>query len=357
MKSKRSKIQPDVDAMIPDLINVFRRYMKLGGPIDSLQTREFRSVVDSVKKIDQVLLHGAPEDFYTREIVASYLLYHFPLHYQQGFSLISELPTTPQRVLEIGSGSAPFAFAALKLGASEVFAIDQNEEALRLGSEFIGRQGYPITMRRWSYPNSIPLDGKFDLIILPYCLTELTETEEEREAFILKCMDKLDENGFLMIVEPTEQERNTQFLKMRDSLVSKGIPVQAPCIWKGECPALRSKSPCYAQREYEKPYLMKEIQRGADIFLNSLKMSYLILRKPQASWPNLGPQKYYRVVSPPIESYPGKRYYLCGSDGKQVLDLRTDRKYNVPRGSVITIGGESEYTQILAPGKPLFEVP
>lgn len=356
MKSKRNTVKPDVEALMPDLIHAFRKFMNLPGPRDVLQTREFRTTVAAVEKIENALLNGADADFYTREIVANYLLYHFPLHYQEGFSLISELPTVPKRVLEIGSGSAPFAFAALKLGAEEAFALDRNDNALKLGSEIIGRQGYPISMRRWNYPNPLPVEGTFDLIILPYCLTEMTKSAAEQETFIQKCQQKLTDNGYLMIVEPSETTRNLEFLRLRDSLVAQGAIVQAPCVWKGECPALRSKSPCFAQREYEKPYLMKEIQRGAEIFLNSLKMSYLILRNTKSNWPKLGTQSYYRVVSPPIDAYPGKRYYLCGTDGKRTLDLREDRKYTVARGSLITLGGTTEYTQVLAPGKPLFEV-
>lgn len=342
---------------MPDLIHAFRKFMNLPGPPDVLQTREFRATATAVQKIENALINGIDADFYTREIVASYLLYHFPLHYQEGFSLINELPILPKRVLEIGSGSAPFAFAALKLGAEEVYAVDRNENALKLGGDVIARQGYPISMRRWSYPNPLPVEGTFDLIILPYCLTEFTKSASEQEAFIQKCEKRLTDNGYLMIVEPSETARNLEFLRLRDSLVQQGSIIQAPCVWKGECPALRSKSPCFAQREYEKPYLMKELQRGAEIFLNSLKMSYLILRNKKSSWPDVGPQAYFRVVSPPIDAYPGKRYYLCGTDGKRTLDLREDRKYTVPRGSLITLGGDSEYTQVLAPGKPLRENP
>ena len=163
-----------------------------------------------------------------------------------------------------------------------------------------------------------------------------------------------------MIVDRSETESNTEILKIRDHFVSRGIAVQAPCVWKGLCPALASKSPCYAQREFDKPHFMKELQRGAGIFLNSLKMSYLILRSPKAEWPrpDLYNQPYYRVVSPPIESYQGKRYYLCGKEGKEKLDLRIDEKsYTLQRGSLISLESNSKYTHVLAPGKPISDIP
>jgi len=46
-------------------------------------------------------------------------------------------------------------------------------------------------------------------------------------------------------------------------------------------------------------------------------MTYLIVRSPHAEWPKLSPLPLYRVISPPIESHLGKRFYLCGTDGKK----------------------------------------
>jgi hypothetical protein len=80
-----------------------------------------------------------------------------------------------------------------------------------------------------------------------------------------------------------------------------------------------ANTPCYAQREMEKPYLIKELQRAAQINLSSLKMSYIIFRHPQAAWPETGEKRLYRVISPPFDSYQGTRYYLCGIDGKKNL--------------------------------------
>jgi hypothetical protein len=112
-------------------------------------------------------------------------------------------------------------------------------------------------------------------------------------------------------------------LQLRENLVKQGIPVQAPCVWHGECPALKTpNSPCYAQREFEKPYLVREIQRAASINLGSLKMSYLILRQPEAGWPSLPAYPVHRVISPPVDSFHGKRFYLCGTQGKKSLGSR-----------------------------------
>ncbi len=109
---------------------------------------------------------------------------------------------------------------------------------------------------------------------------------------------------------------------------------------------MQTKNPCYAQRDFEKPYLVKEIQRAAQINLGSLKMSYLILRHPESGWPILPDRPLYRIISPPVESYLGKRYHLCGTEGKKDLgsnlkELSSEsRAFDfLKRGELISIEG------------------
>lgn len=329
MKRKRAP-NPDLDVIMPLLIGAWRRLRKESGPFDVLQTREFRSVVSAVKTLQEGLetkktLVG--QDYFSnQETLGAYLLYYWVVHYLQGLSLLGELPITPRRVLDVCSGPASMAFAALRLEASEVFATDRNEAALQLGAEICGRYGMPLNIRKWDCLSApIPITGSFDLIIVGHCLEELFPTsasnwQEKQHQFITYLLSRLTPQGFLLITESSQLDVNRRVLQLRDQLVSQGVPVQAPCVWRGSCPALQTKdSPCYAQREFEKPHLIKEIQRAASINLGSLKMSYIIFRSPKAGWPQLTDQKLYRIISPPVESHHGKRYYLCGTDGKKNL--------------------------------------
>jgi SAM-dependent methyltransferase len=329
MKRKKAPA-PDLDNIIPVLIGVWRRFNKETGPGDLLQTREFRRTVEAIKVLQQgfdgeMSLIG--QDYFSKpELLGAYLLYHWMIHYQEGLSLIGELPNSPKRVLDVCSGPAPFAFAALRHGAHEVIAADRNETALHLGAEVCGRYGMPLAVRKWDcLKQPLPVEGKFDLIILGHALSELFPENQKSSAehqynFIRSLLQKLTPNGYLLLVDSSFKEANKRLLLLRDRLVKENIPVQAPCVWRGECPALQTpNSPCYAQRELEKPYLLKELQRGAEINLSSLKMSYIIFRNPEAGWPKLPERDLYRVISPPIESFQGKRYYLCGTDGKKNL--------------------------------------
>lgn len=328
MKSKRTPTS-DIQEVMLLLINAWRRLNKEAGPADVLQTREFRGVVNCVIELQKGLETGKTlikEDYFDRtDLLGAYLLYQWVLHYLQGMSLLGELPSVPKRVLDVCSGPAAFSFAALRHGAKEVFAVDRNTKAMELGAEVCGRFGYPLNIRRWDcLKGTLPVEGKFDLIILGYCLEELfPETSkgwnERQNAFIHMLLKKLTPNGNLLVVDSSLFDVNRRILQLRDDLVKSHIPVQAPCVWRGECPALAAKSPCYAQREFEKPYLVKEIQRAAEIKLSSLKMTYLIFKSPDSKWPTLPDRAMYRVISPPVEAYQGERYYLCGTPGKRIL--------------------------------------
>lgn len=353
MKSHR--LPPvDLETIIPLLISVWRRFHKLSGPADVLQTREFRSVVEAVKKLQHGLETGDSligEDYFSQpDLLGAYLLYYWVLRYQQGLSLINELPHAPQRVLDLGSGPGAFSFAALRHGAREVVALDRNPTALKLASEVCGRYGFPLTIRTHSLQRfPYPVEGKFDLIIVGYCLEELfpasqKEWNQRQREWIGGLRNYLTEEGSLLFVESSLAHSNRRLLVLRDQLVQEGYPVQAPCVWKGACPALESKSVCYAQRDLDKPYLIGQIQRAAQINLNSLKMSYLILRNPEAGWPSLPDHPLYRVISPPVDTHAGKRFHLCGTDGKR--DLGSHFKEQAPearafdylkRGELISI--------------------
>lgn len=343
MKSTRSPAL-DLETIQPLLINLWRRFHKEAGPGDRLQTREFRRVVEVLKqfqhkepknnKIESKKndskkndSKSAPQEYFAdREFLAAYLLYPWVLHYQEAMSLLGELPKTPKRVLDVCSGPAPFAFAALRHGANEVFATDRNVAALELGAEVCGRYGMPLTIRRWDcLKDPMPIDGDFDLITLGHSLGDLfptttTNWQEKQSHLIHYLLGRLKPTGFLLLVESSFPEDNRRLLEIRDQLVAKEISIQAPCIWQGECPALKTpNSPCYAQREMAKPFLLKEIQRASDINLSSLKMTYLLIRSPKAARLPPAEAKLYRVISPPVETYQGKRYYLCGTDGKKAL--------------------------------------
>lgn len=364
MKTKKTP-EHSLEEIMPILLGAWRRLHKEAGPSDKLQTREFRRVVASVKTLQEGLETGnklVGQDYFSdKDLLGAYLLYQWVVHYQQGLSILGEIPCEPRRVLDLCSGPGAFSLAALKQGASDVTATDRNRAALQLGAEICGRSGYALNVRQWDcLKQTLPLEGHFDLIILGHCLQELfpssgSHWQNKQMEFLSRLIERLTPQGHLVIVDNSFMDANRRILHLRDKMVEKGIPVQAPCIWRGECPALQTQnSPCYAQREFYKPYLVKEIQRSAAINLGSLKMSYIIFRNPVAGWPSLPDKNHYRIISPPVESMQGTRYYVCGTDGKKNIGTRLNlipkeaKAFEfLKRGELISIENADEHQNSL----------
>lgn len=339
-KNQRRKKHPvvDGDELTRHAIVTFRRISKLSGPGDRLQTREFRTACEAIRNIDtwiETALGNSPENTtkehlelldtrYSRHAIMNYLLYFWPLHVYEAISLISELPISPEKVLDIASGAGSYAMGALLHGASEVTLFDQSELFLEAAGDLIGRWGYPIKVQRGLWPKKPLPEGPFDLVIIGHAIYEMSNGSYDIALNLVEnALSRLSEKGYLLITTSSEEKVNRWFLELRDKIREKGYEIQAPCIWQGMCPAKKHQSsPCYAQRKWEKPYLLKEIQRGSGIFLNSLKMSYLIIRSPKMAKRSLTTTPLYRVISPPIDMLGEKRYFLCGTEGKKHIGCR-----------------------------------
>ncbi|MFN4175269.1 MAG: small ribosomal subunit Rsm22 family protein, partial [Parachlamydiaceae bacterium] len=278
------------------------------GPLDKLQTREFRKIIAELAAFDPKLA----DPFYP------YLLYSNFIHLQEALSVVSEIPTEVNSVLDVGSGLGAFALGAMMKGAKQATLLDSNPRLLDYGAELIGKMGYPVKTLKWICPAPLPKE-KYDLILFGHSLFHLTDNPFE---WIEKGLKQLNPNGYLIIVDSSQENINRKVLRLRDEIVKAGHPIQAPCVYRGPCVALEAKVPCYAQRELYKPHMIAEIQRAAKINQNSLKMSYLIVNN--TSWPTVESDPFYRVISPPIDGYQGKLYYLCGKGGKKTLSSRLD---------------------------------
>lgn len=316
MKKRPPVVEPLWDELFALLLDSWRTLHKLpGGPLDRLQTREFQNFIAAFQSYQET------KDVSTVQGMGAYLLYDWPLQYAEAISLLRELPSPPQRVLELGTIGAPFSLAANQYGATEVFAIGPHERLLRIGASIIGKMGYTFAQRVTDCRaiRSLPITGKWDLIILPYFLFAHFSSADEMVSYISQVADLLTSEGKILIVESSQTATNRTFLGLRDKIALSPLPIIAPCLWKGSCPALKhGSSPCFAQRKFAKPFFIHTVQKACQITQNSLKMSYLLLGSPQSTAPLL-PNNLYRVVSPPVETYKGERFFLCGVQGRKTL--------------------------------------
>ena len=165
--------------------------------------------------------------------------------------------------------------------------------------------------------------GPFDLIVLSNVLNELylgsAEALGKRTALIGRIMDHLlAPDGSCILIEPALRETSRDLLAVRDGLVDAGRTVYSPCLVQGHCPALANpKDWCHEDRAWDPPEHIREIDRRIGLRKDSLKFSYVVLRKDGRTLADACGADAYRVVSEPLVSKGKHEHYLCGQQGRK----------------------------------------
>src|SRR5262244_706050 len=172
---------------MPRLLSVLRRSRRLpGGPPDRLTPRELREVARAVGQLSQGLtrerpLAGSP---YMDDpaLLGAYLLFFWPVSYAQARQVLGELPR-PGSVLDLASGPAPVAFAALDAGAREATIADRSPAALAAAKELAREAGEALGIRRIDLalgkPGTHEVGGPFDLVAIGHGLNEVYSAQPD----------------------------------------------------------------------------------------------------------------------------------------------------------------------------------
>lgn len=256
------------------------------------------------------------------QLLGAYLLLYWPRSYAQAASVLREVGAVGGRVLDVGSGPAPLAFAAVDAGATRALAIDRSAPALAVARALAEGADAPVETARWDPTRPLP-DGPFDLVLAGHLLNELHSGDiAARVALVETMLARLRPTGFVVLVEPALRETSRALLSLRDRLVAAGATVRAPCLYRGNCPALvRPSDWCHAERAWTPPPLVDELARAARLHRDALKMSYLVLQAPGAPWPRLAEGRLFRIVSEPLPRKGQLRYVGCGPEGRHPLVL------------------------------------
>jgi SAM-dependent methyltransferase len=345
----------DLERWIPRLIAVWRQTRRKGdGPETRLTPQEVKEVGAGVKQLSLGLtrerqLAGA-RYMDDPKLLGAYLLFYWPVSYAQARQALGELPSRPRQVLDLGSGPGPLAFAALDAGAKEVTAADRSKPALTLARSLAAEAGEALATREWDPTRKAPPpEGQFDLITMGHVLNELYGTGDgviaPRAALLEQLLSQVKKGGSLLVMEPALRETSRALLKVRDVLVGKGYAVRAPCMFRGNCPALVKESDwCHAERAWPMPRVVEELARAAGLHKESLKMSYLVLAPKGEAWPELPRGRLFRIVSEPLEGKGRQRYIGCGPEGRVGLAMqekhrteKNERFFKLHRGDVISV--------------------
>jgi ribosomal protein RSM22 (predicted rRNA methylase) len=314
-------------------------------------------------------------------LLGAYLLFYWPISYLQARGTISELPRRPRSVLDLGSGPAPVAFAALDAGASEVVAADRSARALAAARTLAADAGEPLATREWNPTRGRPLaelaaGKRFDLVTLGHVVNELfpgPEGDARRADLLEEAAALLAPGGSLLVVEPALRDTSRALLRVRDLLVARGYALRAPCLFRGPCPALlRDTDWCHAERPVDAPPLVAQIGKAAGLRKEAVKMSYLVLAPKGEGWAPPPAGRVFRIVSEPLPSKGRLRYMGCGPEGRLGLSLQekhvgeANRRFESllrgdvveitgaePRGDGLALGEASTVRVVAAAGRPV----
>jgi len=233
--------------------------------------------------------------------------------------------------------------------AEDLFAAEKNRLALRASL---------ITVHSVLQEALPRLTGSFDLIILSNVLNELFSREgrtlEKRLALLGEYLHHcLAEHGACIIIEPALRETSRELLQVRDGLLQQGYTIFAPCLCHGPCPALENpKDWCHEDRDWDAPDEIRELDAQTGLRKDSLKFSYVTVRKDGRTLADITEENAYRVVSERLATKGKSEYFLCGRlDRRLVVRLDKDRTpANEPFGS-LRRGDIAKFSGLIDDGK------
>ncbi len=321
----------------------------------------------------------------------AYILYYVPANLNKIHVPLRELSLHPGgifwkkrlKVLDLGSGPGTAILGIMDFFSTEAdkpllefTAVDPIEDNLRDAERLF--QSFKnntlvdtslLTIRSGiERTKSLP-EGPFDMIILSNVLSEVfqpgqeipKQVRDDREGMtgrldyrlnLLKSVinRSLAGDGSCIIIEPALRATSRELLEVRDGLLREGLHIYSPCLINDPCPALiNPKDWCHEDIPWEPPATILEIDKLTGLRKDSLKFSYLIIRKDTLSLSdisNIFVNDPFRVVSEPLISKGKIEHYLCGAGGRRLV-VRLDKdksKLNEPfsslkRGNIVSFQG------------------
>jgi ribosomal protein RSM22 (predicted rRNA methylase) len=336
------------------------------------------SLVDDVARLSRLLTkeRGNLPAAYLRDpgLRKAYLTYFLPPNLDKVGVPLREISLHPAnlleqerlQVLDLGAGPGTATLGIRQFFARnrmqmrlECTAVDQVAENLQdaqvLFKEQSGVAGVPATLftvRSGIEAIAEHSGGPFDIIVLSNVLNELYLREEDgvrkRTSLVVRILERLlAPDGSCIIIEPALRETSRDLLMVRDGIVDAGFHVYSPCLVQGYCPALvNPKDWCHEERPWDPPETIKEIDSRIGLRKDSLKFSYVVLRKDGRTLTDTCDPGSFRVVSEPLVSKGKHELYLCGREGRR-LAVRLDKDAapgneafaQLLRGDVVSVEG------------------
>jgi len=347
---------------------------------------ELHSLAADVARLSTLLTRereGLPAAYLKDEgLRKAYRTYFLPSNLPKIHKPLQELSLHPRdvfaktkiRVLDIGAGPGTASLGVLTFFSQkerkpqlEFTVVDQVAENLKMAEALFlsSRTTHALEASMKTVRSDIAglgnyLHGHFDVIILSNVMNELFARDEartEKRVNILHDILKrsLADDGSCIIIEPALRETSREMLEVRDDILEQGFHVYSPCLFSTKCPSLTNpKDWCHEDIPWDPPALVKEIDKLTGLRKDSLKFSYLVLRKDGLSLSDVCGPNSFRVVSEPLVSKGKREYYVCGG-GERKLVMRQDKDAtpgNEPYGT-LKRGDLIRFEQMIDEGKRL----
>ena len=277
----------------------------------------------------------------------AYILYFLPSNIYKIHLPLKELSLHPKKILskkllkilDLGSGPGTTILGILdffsnqkKMPSLEFTAIDSVAENLSIAKNLfkLFTENINIDASLKTFKINIEKAGTipqvtYDIIILSNILNELFYDDNKRipkrVSFLNTIIDKfLTPDGSCIIIEPALRETTRGMLDVRDNLMKNGFKIYSPCLMNQPCPALLNpKDWCHEDIPWIPPVIIKELDKLTGLRKDSLKFSYLVLRKDKLSLTDVLEKNSYRIVSEPLISKGKLEFYICGHGGRQLV--------------------------------------
>lgn len=270
----------------------------------------------------------------------------------------------PLRVLDVGAGPLTASLGvAAALGPQvdlEVTGLDGVRQALEDGAEVLRRLRpdakihlHDGNIREGRFLQR-SLRGRYDLILLANVLNEWGQGGKKKvsAAQMVEALltDHLAEGGLVLMVEPATRHGSHTLIEVREHLVAlERWRVIAPCAGAQQCPLAGSRKDwCFSDQPWIRPRHIEAMDRAIRHERATLKFSYLVLRDGEVA---ARPRPRYRVIGGPMRDGATYRRYLCGRDGRVVVQLNVE-DYAIPRellhafrGDEVEIAGQVQLAQ------------
>lgn len=301
-----SAATPGIPPLLEELILSYIREKTGKGPDDATFLSRLRQAVLAQKAVYWRENPGKKIKYGRGYDIFAYLAYHLPVYFTQFRSLLQGLANDKVLpddliLLDIGTGPGVVPLAMIDLwkaqekGRLDIFSIERSEEHIEafryLVSGYTGSDPsiivHPVIhddLIKISTMEHPDLPEKSTIISFQNVLAELEHISiPKRAEIVLSYTKNLDDNGFLIIVEPAELRHATSLRLLQRELVKSGLHVYAPCsyLWGSGC----EPSSCWTFREEHgiEPTRLMKMLAGNDEgyrFVNTdLKYAYLILTK------------------------------------------------------------------------------